>query len=407
MMLKEQQRTLDPLCSEKRLCLALLALSVFYVLFTIWTAFHVTRWAVIGVDFRAFFASAWIATRFGFARVYDLEVQREVQQALMAPYTTGEVNVIPTPFLPVFICSFTLLLPLGMSGGFILWTLLNIGILAVYLFRLAGGRNRLLPTLAFLSFPLYLNLLLGQANTWLLICVGEFMRAWERDKGFHSGLWLGGLLLKPQTLILLLPVLFLKKKWNILAGFAVATLGAGVISLTLAGPEGLTAWGKLLTRYMGNLTATDPAAMANFRMLGGLLSLLFPSSWAWGVTGGLTVAVAALALWGTLRRQRAGYDSAFLLPLLAATCAVAWHSHLHMAAILIPPMLRQLTIGRFSRSLFVLWVFLPPIAYFLAITGIALLTVLKRPIPPLPGFTYPAIVLLGFHAYLTVRAALK
>lgn len=389
--------------SDEWLRLAGFALGIFYVILTIWTALHVNVFTVLGGDFRALFASAWIAVRSGFSQVYDLAVQKETQNALMAPYGIGEVETIPVPFLPPFILPFTLFLPLGLAGGFILWTILNMGVLVFYLLRLVDPKDHLFSGLAFLSLPVFLTLLLGQVNIWLLICVGEFMRAWERGRGFYGGLWLGGLLMKPQTLILLLPALFFKKRLDVLAGFTTATLGIIGISLALAGPEGATTWWALLTRYMGNLSATDPAAMGNFRMLGGLLSLLVPPSWARVIANGLSVAVAGLALWASLRRQRAKDNSAFLLPLLAATCAVAWHSHLHMAAILIPPMLRQLTTGQVPRSLFALWSLLPSAVYFLAITGMALLTALGREPLPLPGFTYPALAMLGLHVFFAVR----
>lgn len=395
------------LYSDGWLRLAGFALAIFYVILTIWTALHVNAFTVLGGDFRALFASAQIAVTSGFSQVYNLAVQRETQAALMAPYATVEVETIPNPFLPSFILPFTLFLPLGLSGGFIIWTILNIGILVVYLLQLVGKKDRLFPGLAFLSLPVFLTLLLGQVNIWLLICVGEFLRAWEQGKGFYGGLWLGGLLMKPQTLILLIPVLFLKKRWDILAGFAIAATGIVVISLALAGPEGLAAWWVLLTHYAGHLSATDPAAMGNFRMLGGLLSLLLPHPWARGIASGLSVAVAVLALWVSLRRQRAGNDSAFLLPLLAATCAVAWHSHIHMAVILIPPLLRQVTSGQIPRSLLALWSLLPPAVYFLAITTLALLTALGRQPFPLPGFTYPALAMLGLHLYFVVRAVPK
>ncbi|MBC7227915.1 MAG: DUF2029 domain-containing protein [Thermoflexales bacterium] len=393
--------------SDEWLRLAGFALGIFYVILTIWTALHVNLFTVLGGDFRALFASARIAVTSGFSQVYNLAVQRETQAALMAPYATAEVETIPTPFLPFFILPFTLFLPLGLSGGFILWTILNIGALALYLLQLVGKKDRLFPGLAFLSLPVFLTLLLGQVNIWLLICVGEFLRAWEQGKRFYGGLWLGGLLMKPQTLILLIPVLFLKRRWDILAGFAVAALGIIGISLALARPAGITPWWGLLTRYTGQLSATDPQAMGNFRMLGWLLSLLVSPRLAWSIAIGLSVAIASLAFWASLRRRGPEDETTSLLSLLAATCAVAWHSHIHMAAILIPPMLRQVASGQMPRSLLALWSLLPPAIYFLAIATMALLTARGGQPLPLPGFTYPALAILGLHIYFVIWAVPK
>lgn len=382
------------------------AIGVFYIIFTIWTILHLPLFTVVGVDFRALFASARIATTSGFAQVYDLAVQTKVQQSLMAPYATGEIEAVPTPFLPVFILPFLPFLPLGVFKGFIVWTVLNAGGLAIYLRRLADGRDKgyLLSGLAWLSLPVFLTLLLGQVNVWLLICVVEFLSALKRGRGLCSGFWLGGLLLKPQTLILLIPALLLRRRWDILAGFTITALGITGVSLGLAGLGGMTMWWGLLARYADDLPATDPLAMANFRMVGECLSLLLPPRWAWGITGGLSVAVALLALWVSLRKED---EDAFLLPLLAATCAVIWHSHIHMAAILIPPLFRQVAIGQMSPSLFIVWTLMPPAVYFLSITGVAVLTTLGRQPPPIPGFTYPALVMLGLHLHFTFRAVLK
>lgn len=395
------------LSTDEWLHLGAFASGVFYVLLTIWTVLHLPLLTVVGVDFRAFFASAQIAMASGFAQVYDLTVQREVQKALMAPYTVGEIRTMPTLFLPVFIVPFIPFLPLGVLGGFALWTILNAGVLLIYLLRLAGGRgNRhLLLRLTLVSLPVFLTLLLGQVNVWLLVCVGEFLLAWERRRGFRGGLWLGGLLLKPQTLILLIPVLLLRRRWDILAGFTVAAIGIVAASLALAGPEGMIRWWNLIIRYssMDSLPATNPTAMGNLRMLGELLSLLLPPWWAWGITGGLMVTTILLALWLSISRKRTGDEPAFLLPLLGATSAVAWHSHIHMAVILIPPLLHQVVTAR-RLSLFALWTLLPTAAYFLGITGMALLTALGKPLLPIPGLAYPALVLLGLHLYLVVRA---
>jgi len=392
---------------EGWLRLVFLALAVLYSILTIWTALHIGLFTVLGGDFRAFFAAAHIAVTSGFAQVYNLAVQKEVQGELMAPYTDGEVETVPVPFFPPFILPFVIFLPLGLSRGFALWTILNVIALAVYVSRFVGKStegNFLLVT-TFLSFPVFLNFFFGQVNVWLLICVGEFLRAWEGGRPFRGGLWLGGLLMKPQTLILVLPFLALSGEWGILLGFAAASIVVGTMSLILGGPEGLKAWGILLFRYTGNLPTTSPQAMVNLRMLGEVLSVLFPPAPMRGIAAGLSVGLALVMLWLFFRRsKRMPEDRAGpLLSLLAATSAVTWHSHIHMAAMLIPPFLRQVSTGQMPRRLFVLWTVLPPAVYFWSMVGMALLSALDRPISPFPGFTYPALVLLIFHIYLAIR----
>jgi hypothetical protein len=386
---------------------------VFYTILILWTVLHFGLFTVLGADFRAFFASAYIEVTSGFPQVYDLTVQKKFQKALMAPYTTGEVEAIPVPFLPLFILPFVIFLPLGLSGGFALWTILNIIALTVYLFRSAEESRKRdpLPALAFLSFPMFLTLFLGQTNIWLLVCVGELMRAWERGDSFRSGLWLSGLLLKPQTLILLLPFLALNREWGILASFAVASTVIAAISLALAGLEGLKAWAILVLHYIGHLPTTErpttnPEVMINLRMVGEVLSVLFASEAVRGIAAGLSAVVAVVALILSLRWRRRTPEerSGMLLFLLTVTSVVTWHSHIHMATMLIPSFLRQVSTRQMPHHLLVLWTMLPPAVYFLSIAGMALLSIWGRPFPPLPGFTYPALALLIFHIYLAIHA---
>lgn len=380
------------------------ALGTFYIAFTLWVILRGGLFTVVGVDFRACFASARIAATMGFSQVYDLAVQKEVQDALMTPYAPLGAETIPTPFLPVFVLPFIAFLPLGLGGGFSLWTLLNIAFLVIYLDRFTRGIGGWsFPALALLSFPVFQTLFLGQVNAWLLFCAGEFLRAWEQNRPFRSGMWLGGLLLKPQTLLFLLPVLLLKRKWKSLAGFAVVGSGVAVSSLGLAGWKGMSAWWALLTRYPGGLSATNPEVMGNFRMLGWLLSLGVPSWLAWGIAFALGGFVALMALIATFRPERREEEEFPFLALLAATCAVAWHSHTHMAAVLVPPLLRQVATGRISGSLWLFWVVLPPVAYLLGIASIPLLTALEVPLPPIPGFTWPALAMLGLQVYFVAR----
>jgi len=410
---------------EGWLRLALFALGVFYAVFTAGVLLKSGPFAPAGVDFRALFAAARIAATSGFAQVYNLAAQNEVQEALMAPYHPPEVSSPPVLLLPVFVAPFCALLPLGLVGGLIVWTVCNLIVLVIYLVwflrvsqsdqgdtpRFSGEQtDRTLIALSLLSFPVFTNFFLGQTNVWLLVCIGEFLRAWKQGRPFRSGLWLGGLLLKPQTLPLVLPFLALSGEWRILSGFAVASAVVGAISLILAGPEGLRTWAILLAHYTNNLPTaalptTNPEAMMNLRMLGEVLSVLFASEAMRGIVTGLAVGVALLTLWRSLQVSKRTPEERTgpLLSLLAATFTVTWHSHIHMATMLVPSFLRQVSTGQMPRRLFVLWTVLPPAVYFLAMVGMALLNAWGRPIPPFPGFTYPALALFIFHIYLAIR----
>ncbi len=382
--------------------LVLVAIGSFYILFTAGIIHREGPFAPAGVDFRALFASARILVTFGFPRVYDLAVQKQVQTALMAPYGFEQIEPIPTPFLPIFVAPFCLFLPPGLLGGFTAWTILNFVILIGYLVRFVKDvqvetgeptDRSLLPALALLSFPTFTNFLLGQVNVWLLVCMGEFIRAWEKGKPFRSGLWLGGLLLKPQILILILPALILSGEWGVVGGFAFASAVIGMISLIMAGPEGIQAWGILMTHYAARLSSTDPIAMINLRMVGELLSLLFSLEGTQRIAAIVAIVTALVTLLFSirLRKQAPEEKPEVMVPLMTVTLVATWHAHIHMAMALIPLLLHQVITGRMPRRLFVVWAF------------IALLNASGIQPPPLAGFTYPALVLLILHIFMTVQ----
>lgn len=414
---------------DEWLRLTLFALGTLYAVFTIWSILDGHLFTPLGGDFPAFYASAQIAATSGFANVYDLAVQREVQNALLSPYTS-EATLLPAFLLPFFLLPFCLLLPLGLSGGLIVWTLINLVATVGYLFRflraaqryhkddwanqshhVAPGQRveRSLLMLALFSFPVFTNLFFAQLNIWLLLSAGEFLRAWEQGRPFRGGLWLSGMLCKPQALALMLPFLILTREWDVLAGFALASGAIGAISLALAGLYGIKAWALLLIQYPGNLLSISPHAMMNIRMVGENLSFLLPPDVMRRIALGLSVVVALLALMFSicLRKRMPEEKSEALLLLLAATCAVVWHAHTHMAVILIPPLLSQVISGRMPRYLLVLWTVLPA-AGFLVGGIINSLFILFGGKPfPTPLIGYSAFMLLGLHLYFVVWVALK
>jgi len=394
----------------RSLRLVLFAVGLLYILITIGTIHYGGLFSPVGVDFRAFFASARIAVTSGFPEVYHLAAQKEIQTALMAPYGSPEVEPGATFFLPAFILLLYPFLPPGLLGGLIAWIVLNLIILigySIWFLRSETGKPgeySLLLAMALLSFPVLANFFFGQVNVWLLVCMGEFIRAWGEGKRVRGGLWLSGLLLKPQILVLMFPFLVFSGEWGIAGGFAIGAAAIGMISLVIGGTEGIKAWAALLTHHATRLPTTGPGIMINLRMVSELLSLLFSLD-VQRIAGIVAIAIALLTLWFSLRlREQAPEEKlGVMVPLLAATFVTTWHAHMHMAMAFIPLLLHQVITGRMPLRLFGLWTMLPPAVYFLCVAGIVLLTVSGVQLPPIEGFTYPALVLLVLHLFLTVH----
>lgn len=223
------------------------------------------------------------------------------------------------------------------------------------------------------SFPAFWTLAWGQVNILLVACVGEFLRAMVTEKPFRAGFWLGGLWLKPQTLVLILPALLLQRSWKALVAFGMISLLVWGNSIGIGGPEGSRRMLDLWLSSAVGMPTNNPQLMSNWRMVGTHLSSLVgpPVGWGIALTGlGLTVLVA-LSFWIRQRSPRSPQFGIALLGTLAATGAATWHSHMHMMTILIPPLLylkslRRLTVGDLD-----LWLFLMPVAGFLT-TGFAM-----------------------------------
>jgi len=133
--------------------------------------------------------------------------------------TDSAYSPIPAPLFAVFFIPFKYLSKVNLQVSYWIWTSINlvalIGYLVFFLRKIfpqdktaASPWKFLIPVL--LSFPVFNNLINGQVEVFTLICAGEFVRNSLDKKPFLSGVWLGGLLIKPQLLILIIPYLLLR-----------------------------------------------------------------------------------------------------------------------------------------------------------------------------------------------------
>lgn len=361
--------------------LFLAALGLFYLAFGLlylWTGKVVNH---LGVDFRTFRASAEIAWKYGFGSIYDPAKQDEFQRPWYDQHIFGtgfdSYDYAPTYYLPAFVLLFLPLLLFDPRASFYLWTGLNVLLLVLYLWRFRKALQDHLDwgilARTVLSVPLVTSLLAGQVNVLLLICMGEFILALIRGRDFRAGLWLAGLLLKWQVLVLFLPGLLLGRRFRTLAGFALAAFLILALSVALVGPDGLLAVGNLyLKASFGENRTINPQLMMNWRSLAANLSPVLPTALAWvpAVIGMVVTVAAGLALW--LRRPEVSSPSFgfVLLGTYAATCAASWHMHIYTSLPLILPLLLLYGQGRVSWKIVYVWLYLPitlfPILYAFA-----------------------------------------
>lgn len=353
--------------------LALVALVTYYVIWFLVPLLYHGFFVSLASDYLALWSAGHIANQEGFAQAYRIEALRRVQEPLVPNPDPQNLSFspIPAPYLPVFLLPALFLAYLPPQASFWLWTLLNLGALVGY-FIFYARRSKLFPNawrpflFSLCSLPVFSNFFWGQLNVWLVIFSGEFLWNIQQKRPFQAGLWLAGLLLKPQTLILVLLLLFFWQEWKTLAGFFIAGAGLFALSALLLGREGIRNFIHL-ARFWGRegdaLVAINPSNMMNWRMVATHLAGI-DARLGWGIALFGTLVTLWIALRGLLKPPALDAFPHVLLRIFVATLLVTWHAHYHMAMILLP----QLWIGLAKEHLpfrrLLGWIFLPPLVQF-------------------------------------------
>lgn len=351
---------------ESWINLAIAAMLTFYILQIGFIIFDGKICQNIGSDYCAYWAAGRIINEYNITKVYDLDLLRQFQKEVYPQGNSPFFEPFGVMYLPIFLIPFKYLSLLKPTPSYLVWTFINLSGFILYLTYFAkktGGKplpNRLLLFI-FLSLPVFVNFHEGQVNVWLMICAGEFIRAILTKNHFKAGLWLGGWLLKPQLLILIIPFLLFRKLFKAIVGFITS---AGMIlgfSIILIKPSGFLALINIFFEAGGGGVVSNPAAMINWRMIGWHVESFTSANIGWTII--IIGSLITTAMTVIIFRKNITGDSddrgLEILGLFAATCAITWHSHLHMSMILIPPLIYMVIKKQNSNHIFTAWVFTP------------------------------------------------
>jgi len=362
----------------------------------------------VGGDYWAYWSAGRVARELGFSHIYDLNIIGQVQYQTITntnlPPDILSPILIPYLYLSFFVIPFYFLSFLDFPSSFWLWTVVNILALAFHLSlfmrdlsksRTLQSNQKLLLMALLVSYPVYANLINGQIELLNVIFCGEFLRHAINKRPVISGLWLGGLLIKPQMLILVVLALFLMKNWKILQGFVISAVGILITSFCLSGVKGSLDLFKLWTDTDQLNSSFAPENMANWRMIGVNINTWTSSSQGWILT--ILGTLVTLALWISLIKKKPAMLSsqwiAVLLSIFSASCLISWHSHIHTAMVLLPFLvfLAHRQVNNNSQRIIDFFVFSFPIAWIIgSIISILLVIFHKPPVENLTNF------LLGF-----------
>lgn len=328
-----------------------LALVVSAFLF-FWRAYSATGLFVnIGMDYGLYLAQATVMGGDDPTRIYDKSVTNVEYRRLLDIYAhdpaynpaTPGIWASHVPYPPVFAWMMQPMTWLDPPMSVLVWGIANAALALWIGWRVARhctGADPPTVMLLFLgSYPVVLNLHVGQIQIVLAWVVTECYLALRAGHDGRAGLWLGCLLIKPHYGLLLGLLLLWKGRWKTVFGVAVtgsvllgASLWAGGLQTLLAYPRAFSD----MVQFRGD----SPIFMLNWRSL--ILDWYPDIYWRSGILLTLCLGLATLAgvawVWrGPWNAASDTFPAKMLLALLA-TIMMLYHSHPYGAAILVMPL---------------------------------------------------------------------
>lgn len=281
------------------------------------------------VDFTAFYRAGAILREGQARQLYQVKLQRSVDtSALGQPSTATRYFYHPAYEALVF----APLARLSYRSAFWAWTAAS----AVFLLAgaLALGLN---PFVAFAFFPVVVALAQGQDSLLLLAMVAFAFREFRAGREIPAGMILGLALVKFQYTLPLVAILALRRRYRLVAGFALAAAVVGGISLLIVGPQGAVEYARILLRHGTPRDGLMPNVHGLVEYFGGGL-------WPTLVLSGAIVA------WSAIKRVPTE-EQEFALAVVAAVL-VSFHGYVADLPLLLVPMAAEFRSGRWFSLIF-------------------------------------------------------
>jgi hypothetical protein len=333
----------------------------------------------VGIDYRLWYSTGMIIRYHGVSSIYDLNLQSQYQLPLYEQFRHASPESmkfwpLPLPYPSIFTLPMVGLTIFSPKTGFIFWTCINsIGTLLYILFFIKSTSSRIpivYILLGFLSLPIFLNLFLGQVNLLILVSFGESVRLFKKNNEIGAGLWLAGLLIKPQTLLILIPALILHKKKHILFGFVISSTVVLGCSLILSGVDGIKSMFRIISSWpIVNMNVIlENSGISLNSLVVNLKQVLAPN-----LSNALYIFIFAIILFLIIviwlpRNSPLATENLYrtFLCTYAATCTLSPHSNIHMAIPMVALGLLVVSRNKQFASLALCWIVLPACLFLLA-----------------------------------------
>lgn len=203
-------------------------------------------------DFSLTYVGAHIVHQGLGARLYDIAFQKQVRDSLFQH--PNPLFYEHPPFEALLLSPFA---ALSFRTAYVLWGFLNVVVWLTLIIFLRPYLPRPREDLGYLSLwvlfaPLAVALYQGQSSLILLALYAIAFVKLQQEKEFSAGMWLGLGLFKFQFVLPFAFIFLLRKKWQVLEGFAAVSLFLTLISLVAVGWRGVVDYVRFLLAISSN-----------------------------------------------------------------------------------------------------------------------------------------------------------
>ena len=226
-------------------------------------------------DFVSFYAAGRIAQEQGFAKIYDLGLQKKIEEDV-AGFPLDDEQSLPFMHMPYLALLLRFTSIQDYLGSYILWAFILILIYVVgaafFLKSFFAQRDAALFIGIITFFPLFASLLQGQDTAFLFLGIALWNAGIIKQKEWYVASGLALVTLRPHLCIVLaMPLLFCYRKawWR----FAALAGSLALVSVFMLGAQGVRGFLNILAiSASGEGYGTSESAMIN--LLGCLVRLL-------------------------------------------------------------------------------------------------------------------------------------
>ena len=169
-------------------------------------------------------------------------------------------------------------------------------------------------------------------------------------------------------------------------------------SLFLSGYAGMQALINLWTKYSIGIASNSPYAMINWRMVGINLNPYIGTSIGWVITG-LGMSLTMLAVYFLIKKNPPFGSPQWVMSMMgvfAATLAITWHSHYHMAMVLIPFVVFASSYQLLPQKTVFSWAIITPIV----LLGIMIVDLFFQVLMRSNSMNYDVLIVTAFSGFI-------